>query len=146
MDDIYKDPHLKKNNFFLHYGDLTDSLTVLKNIKAILPDEIYNLAAQSHVGVSFQLPEYTAQVDALGALRILDLIKTLNLKKKYDIIKQVALKCSDRPSLHKMKKLFFIPAALMLLQKFMLIGLQLIIERHMEFLHVMAFFLIMRAQ
>jgi len=82
VDDIYKDPHLKKNNFFLHYGDLTDSLTVLKNIKAILPDEIYNLAAQSHVGVSFQLPEYTAQVDALGTLRILDSIKTLNLKKK----------------------------------------------------------------
>ena len=82
VDDIYKDPHLKKNNFFLHYGDLTDSLAVFNNINTILPDEIYNLGAQSHVGVSFQIPEYTAQVDALGALRILETIKALNRKKK----------------------------------------------------------------
>jgi len=82
VDDIYKDPHIKKNNFFLHYGDLTDSLAILKNIKTIYPDEIYNLGAQSHVGVSFQVPEYTAEVDALGTLRILDSIKTLNLQKK----------------------------------------------------------------
>ncbi len=83
IDDIYKDPHVKReNNFFLHYGDLTDSLSVLKNIKNIQPDEIYNLAAQSHVGVSFEVPEYTANVDALGTLRILDSIKTLKLEKK----------------------------------------------------------------
>ena len=56
IDDIYKDPHVKKNNFFLHYGDLSDSLAVLKNIKQIQPNEIYNLAAQSHVGVSFEVP------------------------------------------------------------------------------------------
>ena len=83
IDDIYKDPHLRKgNNFFLHYGDLTDSLSVLKNIKFIKPDEIYNLAAQSHVGVSFEVPEYTANVDAVGTLRILDAIRTLKLDKK----------------------------------------------------------------
>jgi GDPmannose 4,6-dehydratase len=82
IDDIYKDLHVKKNNFFLHYGDLTDSLAVLKNIKLIQPNEIYNLAAQSHVGVSFEVPEYTANVDAIGTLRILDSIKTLNLQKK----------------------------------------------------------------
>ena len=82
IDDIYKDPHVKKNNFHLHYGDLTDSLSVLKNIKLIQPDEIYNLGAQSHVGVSFELPEYTANVDAIGTLRILDSIKTLKLQKK----------------------------------------------------------------
>ena len=82
IDDIYKDPHVKKNNFFLHYGDLTDSLAVLKNIKLIQPNEIYNLGAQSHVGVSFEVPEYTANVDAIGTLRILDAIKTLNLNKK----------------------------------------------------------------
>lgn len=82
IDDIYRDPHIKKNNFFLHYGDLTDSLAVLKNIKLIQPNEIYNLAAQSHVGVSFEVPEYTANVDAIGTLRILDSIKTLNLQKK----------------------------------------------------------------
>jgi GDPmannose 4,6-dehydratase len=82
IDDIYKDPHVKKNNFFLHYGDLSDSLAVLKNIKLIQPNEIYNLGAQSHVSVSFEVPEYTANVDAIGALRILDSIKTLNLHKQ----------------------------------------------------------------
>ena len=82
IDDIYKDPHVKKNKFHLHYGDLTDSLSVLKNIKILQPDEIYNLGAQSHVGVSFEVPEYTANVDAIGTLRILDSIKTLKLEKK----------------------------------------------------------------
>jgi GDPmannose 4,6-dehydratase len=83
IDDIYIDPLFKKkNNFFLHYGDISDSLSVLKLIKKINPDEIYNLAAQSHVAVSFEIPEYTANVDALGALRILDAIKTLNLNNK----------------------------------------------------------------
>jgi GDPmannose 4,6-dehydratase len=82
IDDIYRDPHIKNNNFYLHYGDLTDSLSVLKNIQLIKPDEIYNLGAQSHVGVSFEVPEYTANVDAVGTLRILDSIKTLNLEKK----------------------------------------------------------------
>ena len=81
IDDIYTDPH-KKSNFFLHYGDLTDSLSVLKIIEKIKPQEIYNLGAQSHVGVSFEVPEYTANVDAIGALRILDSIKTLKLEKK----------------------------------------------------------------
>lgn len=82
IDNIYKDPHEKGINFYLHYGDLSDSLSVLRNIEQTKPDEIYNLAAQSHVGVSFEVPEYTANVDALGALRILDAIKTLKLEKK----------------------------------------------------------------
>ena len=81
IDDIYKDTH-QKSNFFLHHGDLTDSLSVLKLIKEITPNEIYNLGAQSHVGVSFEVPEYTANVDAIGALRILDSIKTLGLENK----------------------------------------------------------------
>ena len=81
IDDIYKDPH-EKRNFFLHYGDLTDSLSILKTIEDIKPDEIYNLGAQSHVGVSFEVPEYTANVDAVGTLRILDSIKTLGLQHK----------------------------------------------------------------
>ena len=81
VDDIYKDPH-EKSNFFLHYGDLTDSLSVLKVIQNIQPNEIYNLGAQSHVGVSFEVPEYTANVDAIGALRILDSIRSLGLQKK----------------------------------------------------------------
>jgi GDPmannose 4,6-dehydratase len=81
IDDIYKDPH-KKSNFFLHYGDLTDSLSVLKIIQKIKPNEVYNLGAQSHVGVSFEVPEYTANVDAIGTLRILDAIMTLGFSKK----------------------------------------------------------------
>ena len=81
IDDIYQDPHSKRN-FYLHYGDVTDSLSVLKNISSIKPSEIYNLSAQSHVKVSFDVPEYTANVDAIGALRILDAIKSLKLEKK----------------------------------------------------------------
>ena len=81
IDDIYKDSH-SKSNFFLHYGDVTDSLSVLKNIATIRPNEIYNLSAQSHVRVSFDVPEYTANVDGIGALRILDAIKSLKLEKK----------------------------------------------------------------
>jgi GDPmannose 4,6-dehydratase len=81
IDDIYKDLH-SKTNFFLHYGDVTDSLSVLKNISQIKPNEIYNLSAQSHVKVSFEVPEYTANVDAIGALRILDAIKSLKLQNK----------------------------------------------------------------
>ena len=81
IDDIYIDPH-DKGNFFLHYGDLSDSLAVLNNIQNIKPDEIYNLGAQSHVGVSFEVPEYTANVDAIGTLRILDSIRSLKLEKK----------------------------------------------------------------
>jgi len=81
LDSIYIDPNLKKK-FFLHYGDITDSLSVLKIIRKIKPDEIYNLAAQSHVAVSFEMPEYTANADALGALRILEAIKSLQLVKK----------------------------------------------------------------
>jgi len=81
IDDIYKDHH-SKTNFFLHYGDVTDSLSVLKNISKIRPNEIYNLSAQSHVKVSFEVPEYTTNVNAVGALRILDAIKSLKLEKK----------------------------------------------------------------
>ena len=80
IDDIYVDPH-RKTKFKLIYGDLTDSLSVLKIINQVKPDEIYNLGAQSHVKVSFEVPEYTANVDALGTLRILDAIRYLKIKK-----------------------------------------------------------------
>ena len=82
IDHLYQDPHEKNKKFILHYGDISDSISVNNLISIIKPDEIYNLAAQSHVGVSFQIPEYTTNVDALGALRILEAIKSLNLKKK----------------------------------------------------------------
>ena len=81
IDHIYQDPHLQKRNFILHYGDVTDSTSVSQIIKKIKPNEIYNLAAQSHVAVSFEVPEYTANADALGALRILEAIKFHNLQK-----------------------------------------------------------------
>jgi len=82
IDHLYQDPHEKNKNFILHYGDISDSISVKGLISQIKPDEIYNLAAQSHVGVSFQIPEYTANVDALGALRILEAIRSLKSLKK----------------------------------------------------------------
>jgi len=75
IDHIYQDPFENKRNFFLHYGDVTDAISVSSLIKKIKPNEIYNLAAQSHVSVSFEVPEYTANADAIGALRILEAIK-----------------------------------------------------------------------
>ena len=82
VDHIYQEPHVKKRTFILHYGDITDSLSVTRLINEIKPDEIYNLAAQSHVQVSFESPEYTANADALGALRILEAIRFNRLEKK----------------------------------------------------------------
>tara|TARA_Y100000741_G_C18238673_1_gene552732 strand:+ start:732 stop:1778 length:1047 start_codon:yes stop_codon:yes gene_type:complete len=82
VDHIYQDPHDTNYKFRLHYGDITDSSSVSSLIKKIKPDEIYNLAAQSHVAVSFEVPEYTANADALGALRILEAIKFHKLEKK----------------------------------------------------------------
>ena len=82
VDHIYQEPSQKFRNFFLHYGDITDSTSVSKIIEMIKPNEIYNLAAQSHVAVSFEVPEYTANADALGALRILEAIKFHGLESK----------------------------------------------------------------
>ena len=82
LDRIYQDPHQKKRKLVLHYGDVTDAISVSSLIKKIKPNEIYNLAAQSHVAVSFEVPEYTANADALGALRILEAIKFHGLENK----------------------------------------------------------------
>lgn len=82
IDHLYKDPHEDNVNFFLHHGDLTDSTSLIRIIQEVQPDEIYNLAAQSHVAVSFEEPEYTANSDALGSLRILEAIRILSLEKK----------------------------------------------------------------
>lgn len=82
IDHLYKDPHVENRDFILHYGDMTDSLSLIHVIQKVQPDEIYNLAAQSHVAVSFEEPEYTANSDALGALRILEAIRILNLTHK----------------------------------------------------------------
>src|SRR4030042_3523941 len=82
IDHLYQDPHVSNRNFILHYGDMTDSTNLIRIIQQVLPDEVYNLAAQSHVAVSFEAPEYTADVDALGALRLLEGIGLLGLEKK----------------------------------------------------------------
>ena len=82
IDHLYQDPHEKNVKLILHHGDLTDSTSLIRIIQEVQPDEIYNLAAQSHVAVSFEEPEYTANSDALGALRILEAIRILNLKNK----------------------------------------------------------------
>ena len=82
IDHIYQDPHIDHRNFVLHYGDLTDSSNLVRIIQQTQPDEIYNLGAQSHVAVSFESPEYTADVDAMGTLRILEAIRILGLEKK----------------------------------------------------------------
>ena len=82
IDHLYEDPHVESRRFILHYGDLTDSTSLIRIVQQVQPDEIYNLAAQSHVAVSFEEPEYTANSDALGALRLLEAIRILGLEKK----------------------------------------------------------------
>ncbi|MDO6617620.1 GDP-mannose 4,6-dehydratase [Shewanella sp. 6_MG-2023] len=82
VDHIYQDPHAANPKFFLHYGDLTDSSNLTRILKEVQPDEVYNLGAQSHVAVSFEAPEYTADVDAIGTLRLLEAIRFLGLEKK----------------------------------------------------------------
>ncbi|RLC09290.1 MAG: GDP-mannose 4,6-dehydratase, partial [Deltaproteobacteria bacterium] len=82
VDHLYRDPHEKDVRFFMHYGDLTDSTNLIRIIQMVQPDEIYNLAAQSHVKVSFETPEYTANSDALGTLRLLEAIRILGMEKK----------------------------------------------------------------
>lgn len=82
IDHIYQDPHIEHQNFVLHYGDLTDSPNLTRILQEVQPDEVYNLGAQSHVAVSFESPEYTANVDAMGTLRLLESIRLLGLEKK----------------------------------------------------------------
>jgi GDPmannose 4,6-dehydratase len=82
VDHLYKDPHETGVKFFMHYGDLTDATNLIRIMQEVQPDEVYNLAAQSHVQVSFESPEYTADTDALGALRLLEAVRILNLEKK----------------------------------------------------------------
>ena len=92
VDHIYQDPFTKNRNFFLHYGDVTDAISVSSLIKKIKPSEIYNLAAQSHVSVSFEVPEYTANADALGPLRILEAIKFHKLINKTNHRNEILVK------------------------------------------------------
>ncbi len=89
IDHIYQDPHIEHANFKLHYGDLSDTSNLIRIVQETQPDEIYNLGAQSHVAVSFESPEYTADVDGVGTLRLLEAIRILGLEKKPAFTKPV---------------------------------------------------------
>ena len=91
VDHLYQDPHEQEVNFALHYGDLTDATNLIRIVQEVQPTEIYNLAAQSHVQVSFETPEYTANADALGTLRLLDAIRILRLEKQVRFYQASAL-------------------------------------------------------
>ena len=125
IDHLYQDPHVENKNFFLHYGDLTDSTNLIRIIQEIQPDEIYNLAAMSHVHVSFDMPEYTANVDGIGTLRVLEAIRILGLEKKTRIYQastsELYGKAQEVPQTENTP---FYPRSPTLLQKCMRIGLQ----------------------
>ena len=124
IDHIYEDLHSSNPKFKLHYGDLTDSSNITRILKEVEPDEVYNLGAQSRVAVSFESPEYTSDVDALGALRILEAIRLLGLENKTKFYQASTSELygmvQETPQTEKTP---FIRAHLMLLQKFMLTGL-----------------------
>ena len=110
IDHIYEDPHTDNQNFILHYGDLTDSSNLTRILSEVQPDEVYNLGAQSHVAVSFEAPEYTADVDAMGTLRLLEAIRFLGLEKKTKFFKPLLLSFMVWYKRHlKKKPRLFIP-------------------------------------
>ena len=114
IDHLYQDPHVDHRSFFLHYGDLTDSTNLIRIIQEVQPDEIYNLAAMSHVAVSFETPEYTANADGIGTLRLLEAIRILNLEQQNPILPSLyirALRISPRNSSNR-KYPFLSPIAL----------------------------------
>ena len=123
IDHLYEDPHNPNPKFFLHFGDMTDSTNLVRLIQETQPDEIYNLAAMSHVRVSFDVPEYVADADGIGTLRLLEAIRILGLEKKPKFTKHLLLNYMGKfKKFRKLKKLLFIRAHLMPLQKCMPIG------------------------
>ncbi len=124
IDHLYQDPHEKNPKLKLHFGDLTDSANVIRLIQEIQPDEIYNLGAMSHVRVSFDTPEYTANVDGLGSLRILEAVRLLGLTEKTRIYQASTSELYGKVqgSTTNTKIHHFIPDLLMALQNYMLIG------------------------
>ena len=98
IDHLYQDPHIDNRNFILHYGDLTDSTNMIRIIQEVQPDEIYNLGAMSHVKVSFDTPEYVADVDGVGTLRILEAVRILGLKEKTKIYQVKQTLFIEKPS------------------------------------------------
>ena len=114
IDHLYQDPYVENRNFILHFGDMTDSTNLTRLIQEIQPDEIYNLAAMSHVAVSFETPEYTGNADGLGTLRILDAVRLLGLEKKPVFIKHLPQNYMVKfKKYHNQRKLLFIHDHLM---------------------------------
>ena len=104
IDHLYEDPHIENKKFILHYGDMTDSTNLTRLIKEINPDEIYNLAAMSHVKVSFELPEYVADADGIGTLRLLEAVRLLGIEKKLKYIRLQHLSYMEKfKKFHKQK-------------------------------------------
>ena len=105
VDHIYQDPHVENSRFKLHYGDLSDTSNLTRILRDIEPDEVYNLGAQSHVAVSFENPEYTADIDAIGTLRLLEAIRFLGLEKKQNSTKPLLRSfMAQFKKLHKRKR------------------------------------------
>ena len=146
IDNIYEDPHRPNPTFKLHYGDLSDSTNIIRIIQQVQPDEIYNLGAMSHVQVSFETPEYTADVDGVGTLRVLEAVRLLNLTKKskfyqastselYGLVQQIP----------QNEKHLFTRGLPTQLPSCMPIGLQSTTAKLTTCLHAMAFCLTMKA-
>ena len=145
IDHIFDSVNFKNKNLIMHHGDLSDVGSLNRIINQINPDEIYNLAAQSHVKISFQIPEYTSDVNALGPLRLLEIIRHYK-RKKLNFIKLLVLKCLVNLNLHKMKKPYSNLDQFTQYQKFLLIIVLFIIEKPMECMLVTVFYLIMSHQ
>ena len=147
IEHLINEPINTSGSFKLHYGDITDPLNILRLINEIEPDEIYNLAAQSHVQVSFETPEYTARTDALGTLNILEAIRILGWIDKTRIYQASTSELYGKvQKFLNLKLLHFIHAVLMQLPKCMLFGLPKIIEKPITCLLQMEYFLTMKAQ
>ena len=147
IDHIYQDPHIVNQKFILHYGDMTDSTNLIRLIKEIQPDEIYNLAAMSHVRVSFEMPEYVADTDGIGTLRLLEAVRILGLEKKTRIYQASTSEFMERlKKSHRLKIRLSILALHMQWQRCMLIGLQLTIEKPTAYLPLMEYYLITNLQ
>jgi hypothetical protein len=146
IDHIYQDPHIENAKFKLHYGDLSDTSNLIRTVQETQPDEIYNLGAQSHVAVSFESPEYTADVDGLGTLRLLEAIRILGLEKKHAFSKPLLRNFTVwYKKVLKKKPPLSIPEARMLPQNSMLIGSSSIIGKPTAYMLVTAYCLITKA-
>jgi GDPmannose 4,6-dehydratase len=110
VDHIYQDPHTNNPKFHLHYGDLTDTSNLTRILSEVQPDEVYNLGAMSHVAVSFESPEYTADVDAMGTLRLRKRFGSWDLKRKLVFIRRLLLNCTVWCKKFRRKRLPFLPA------------------------------------